>query len=89
MARGDPWLGLNDSGQDSTVADRLQSWPGGGGAEMGRLLKMFRDRGWLWLVGTATCTIHLRCQVYHLTMENDWDLQAVPIAPLRSLMSPR
>ncbi|KAK8955063.1 hypothetical protein KSP39_PZI002253 [Platanthera zijinensis] len=35
----------------------------------------------LWLVGTATCATYLRCQVYFPTMEIDWDLQAVPIAP--------
>ncbi|CDP02923.1 unnamed protein product [Coffea canephora] len=35
----------------------------------------------IWLIGTATCETYLRCQVYHPTMENDWDLQAVPIAP--------
>lgn len=34
----------------------------------------------LWLIGTATCETYLRCQVYHSTMENDWDLQALPIA---------
>ncbi|XP_010928620.2 protein SMAX1-like [Elaeis guineensis] len=49
--------------------------------EMGRLLKSFGESGRLWLVGTATCATYLRCQVYHPTMENDWDLQALPIAP--------
>jgi len=37
------------------------------------------------LLGTATCETYLRCQVYHPTMETDWDLQAVRIiskAPL-------
>lgn len=34
----------------------------------------------LWVMGTATCETYLRCQVYHPSMENDWDLQAVPIA---------
>ncbi|KAK6942395.1 hypothetical protein RJ641_027772 [Dillenia turbinata] len=47
-------------------------------AEMGKLLVKFGGR--LWLVGTATCETYLRCQVYHPSMENDWDLQAVPIA---------
>ncbi|CAN6449588.1 unnamed protein product [Victoria cruziana] len=36
--------------------------------------------GKLWLTGTATCETYLRCQVYHPSMENDWDLQALPIA---------
>ncbi|KAI4344368.1 hypothetical protein L6164_011602 [Bauhinia variegata] len=55
--------------------------------EMARLVAKFGDRGSsrLWLLGTATCETYLRCQVYHPSMENDWDLQAVPIttrAPL-------
>ncbi|XP_065047025.1 protein SMAX1-like isoform X2 [Musa acuminata AAA Group] len=48
--------------------------------EVGRLLKRFEEGCRVWLVGTATCATYLRCQVYHPTMENDWDLQAVPIA---------
>ncbi|KAF2318368.1 hypothetical protein GH714_006117 [Hevea brasiliensis] len=56
-------------------------------AEMGKLLERFGERssgggsGRVWLIGTATCETYLRCQVYHPSMENDWDLQAVPIAP--------
>ncbi|KAL6973693.1 hypothetical protein U1Q18_027880 [Sarracenia purpurea var. burkii] len=51
-------------------------------AEMGKLLARFGDgfTSKLWLIGTATCETYLRCQVYHPSMENDWDLQAVPIA---------
>ncbi|KAL0404478.1 UNVERIFIED_CONTAM: protein SUPPRESSOR OF MAX2 1 [Sesamum radiatum] len=61
----------------------------GGGAvvEMTRLLARFgggdgtnEGGNKLWFVGTRTCETYLRCQVYHSTMENDWDLQAVPIA---------
>ncbi|KZV18433.1 hypothetical protein F511_21021 [Dorcoceras hygrometricum] len=52
-------------------------------AEMAKLLTRY-DGGCkdyrLWLIGTATCETYLRCQVYHSTMENDLDLQAVPIA---------
>ncbi|XP_075489785.1 protein SUPPRESSOR OF MAX2 1A-like [Primulina tabacum] len=48
-------------------------------AEMAKLLTRF-EGGRLWLIGTATCETYLRCQVYHSTMENDLDLQAVPIA---------
>jgi hypothetical protein len=50
-------------------------------AEMGRLVAKFGEGGVgkLWLLGTATCETYLRCQVYHPSMENDWDLQAVPI----------
>ncbi|XP_020578424.1 protein SMAX1-like isoform X2 [Phalaenopsis equestris] len=48
-------------------------------AEISSLLVRFGGR--LSLVGTATCATYLRCQVYFPTMESDWDLQAVPIAP--------
>ncbi|KAI3444116.1 hypothetical protein Pfo_000781 [Paulownia fortunei] len=54
--------------------------------EMTKLLARFgggdsaNEGNKLWLIGTATCETYLRCQVYHSTMENDWDLQAVPIA---------
>ncbi|KAG7029805.1 Protein SUPPRESSOR OF MAX2 1, partial [Cucurbita argyrosperma subsp. argyrosperma] len=50
--------------------------------EMGKLLAKYGngDGGRVWLIGTATCETYLRCQVYHPSMENDWDLQAVPIA---------
>ncbi|GMH23275.1 hypothetical protein Nepgr_025118 [Nepenthes gracilis] len=53
-------------------------------AEMGKIWMKFGScdggSGRLWLIGTATCETYLRCQVYHPTMENDWDLQAVSIA---------
>ncbi|KAG1364093.1 protein SMAX1-like [Cocos nucifera] len=55
--------------------------------EMGRLLKIFGEGGRLWLVGTATCSTYLRCQVYHPMMENEWDLQALPIASRSPLPS--
>jgi hypothetical protein len=51
--------------------------------EMKKLLGRFGEGsggGKVWLIGTATCETYLRCQVYHPSMENDWDLQAVPIA---------
>ncbi|KAK4431930.1 protein SUPPRESSOR OF MAX2 1 [Sesamum alatum] len=53
--------------------------------EIAKLLARFRGDGGnednkLWLIGTATCETYLRCQVYHSTMENDWDLQALPMA---------
>ncbi|KAE9609826.1 hypothetical protein Lal_00006113 [Lupinus albus] len=50
-------------------------------AEMATLVAKFGESGAgrLWLLGTATCETYLRCQVYHPSMENDWDLQAVPI----------
>ncbi|KAK8559180.1 hypothetical protein V6N13_098772 [Hibiscus sabdariffa] len=61
-------------------------------AEMGKLLRRFgEESGRLRLIGTATCETYLRCQVYHPSMENDWDLQAVPITFRASLpgMLPR
>ncbi|CAL0325602.1 unnamed protein product [Lupinus luteus] len=50
-------------------------------AEMAKLVAKFGESGAgrLWLLGTATCETYLRCQVYHPSMENDWDLQVVPI----------
>jgi len=53
---------------------------GGGGAlaEMRKLLVRYKGR--LCFIGTATCETYLRCQVYYPSMENDCDLQAIPIA---------
>ncbi|KAJ8767402.1 hypothetical protein K2173_017446 [Erythroxylum novogranatense] len=51
--------------------------------EMGKLLTRFGEAhggGRVWLIGNATCETYLRCQVYHPSMEKDWDLQVVPIA---------
>ncbi|KAJ0985062.1 hypothetical protein J5N97_003418 [Dioscorea zingiberensis] len=52
--------------------------------EMAKILKRFSGDsaacGRVWLVGTATCATYLRCKVQHPTMENDWYLQALPIA---------
>ncbi|XP_039116571.1 protein SMAX1-like [Dioscorea cayenensis subsp. rotundata] len=54
--------------------------------EMAKILKRFSgDGGRVYLVGTATCATYLRCQVHHPTMENDWDLQALPIASRSSI----
>ncbi|CAA2980106.1 protein SUPPRESSOR OF MAX2 1-like [Olea europaea var. sylvestris] len=64
--------------------------------EMAKLLARFGGEGnngdhKLWLIGTATYETYKRCQVFYTTMENDWDLQAVPIALRSSLpgMFPR
>ncbi|KFK27312.1 hypothetical protein AALP_AA8G366100 [Arabis alpina] len=46
--------------------------------ELKRLLDKFEGK--LWFLGTATCETYLRCQVYHPSMETDWDLQAVSVA---------
>ncbi|CAI9761063.1 unnamed protein product [Fraxinus pennsylvanica] len=58
--------------------------------EIGKLLVRFTGDGTsdnrLWLIGTATCETYLRCQVYHSTMENDWDLQAVSITSRSPLL---
>ncbi|WOK95037.1 protein SMAX1-like [Canna indica] len=53
--------------------------------EMGRLWKRYEDGSRVWLVGAAASATYLRCQVYHPTMEKDWDLLAVPIAPRSSI----
>ncbi|KDP34241.1 hypothetical protein JCGZ_07812 [Jatropha curcas] len=63
-------------------------------AEMAKLLARFGEKsggGRVWLIGTATCETYLRCQVYHPSMESDWDLQVVSIAPRAPLpgMFPR
>ncbi|KAJ7979523.1 protein SUPPRESSOR OF MAX2 1 [Quillaja saponaria] len=69
-------FGVSGSGQVVSEAGRAAVM------EMGKLLARFGEgsTGRLWLIGTATCETYLRCQVYHPSMENDWDLQAVPIA---------
>ncbi|KAI3701646.1 hypothetical protein L6452_26878 [Arctium lappa] len=55
-------------------------------AEMSKLLAKFTaEKSKVWLIGTATCETYLRCQVYHPSMENDWDLQAVPISSRSSI----
>lgn len=56
----------------------LVEQPSSAVAELRRLLEKYGGR--LWFVGTATCETYLRCQVYHPSMENDWDLQAVSLA---------
>ncbi|KAI4973439.1 hypothetical protein ZWY2020_035700 [Hordeum vulgare] len=48
-------------------------------AEMGRLIRRF-GRGEVWAVATAACATYLRCKIYHPGMEDEWDLQAMPIA---------
>ncbi|XP_042384697.1 protein SMAX1-like [Zingiber officinale] len=60
-------------------------------AEMGRLWKRFEESRRLWLIAVATSATYLRCQVYHPTMEMDWDLQAMPITSRSSFhnMFPR
>ncbi|KAD6794949.1 hypothetical protein E3N88_05845 [Mikania micrantha] len=52
-------------------------------AEMTKLVAKFAGK--VWLFGTATCETYLRCQVYHPSMETDWDLQAVPITSRSTL----
>ncbi|PKU76396.1 protein SMAX1-LIKE 2 [Dendrobium catenatum] len=51
--------------------------------EMTNLLNRFNNGSSqrIWLVGLATCATYLRCQVYHPVVEDNWDLQAAPIAP--------
>ncbi|KAK1417133.1 hypothetical protein QVD17_26255 [Tagetes erecta] len=54
-------------------------------AEMTKLVGKFAGK--VWLFGTATCETFLRCQVYHQSMEADWDLQAVPITSRSNMFS--
>ncbi|KAG2241716.1 hypothetical protein Bca52824_090289 [Brassica carinata] len=73
---------LTDGGVVLDLGDLkwLASNGGGGGAvaEMRKLLERYKGR--LCFIGTATCETYLRCQVYYPSMENDCDLQAIPIA---------
>uniref|UniRef100_A0A7N0TH68 Clp R domain-containing protein n=1 Tax=Kalanchoe fedtschenkoi TaxID=63787 RepID=A0A7N0TH68_KALFE len=49
--------------------------------DIGRLISKYGGAGGrVWLIGIATCETYMRCQVNYSNMENDWDLQAVPIA---------
>ncbi|KAG6511740.1 protein SMAX1-like [Zingiber officinale] len=79
------WLVEGVSAEGGSSAQHLQSGRAAV-AEMGRLLARLRERNTtrVWAVGTATCATYLRCQVYHPTMESEWDLQALPVAPSRS-----
>ncbi|KAJ3695400.1 hypothetical protein LUZ60_000777 [Juncus effusus] len=52
-------------------------------AEVASILKKHASR--VWVIGTATCATYLRCQVYHPSMEKEWDLKVLPITP-RSLV---
>ncbi|XP_076928911.1 protein SUPPRESSOR OF MAX2 1-like [Bidens hawaiensis] len=50
-------------------------------AEMAKLVTKFATAGRrVWLIGTATCETYMKCQVYHPSMESDWDLQALPVS---------
>ncbi|XP_051140622.1 protein SUPPRESSOR OF MAX2 1-like [Andrographis paniculata] len=54
-------------------------------AELSKLLAKFSGIGAgednsLWFIGIASSETYLRCQVYHSSMETDWDLQAVPMS---------
>ncbi|ESQ54169.1 hypothetical protein EUTSA_v10024345mg [Eutrema salsugineum] len=69
-----------DLGDLKWLAEHPAANGGGGGAvaEMRKLLERYKGR--LCLIGTATCETYLRCQIYYPSMENDCDLQAIPIA---------
>ncbi|KAJ4911146.1 Double Clp-N motif-containing P-loop nucleoside triphosphate hydrolases superfamily protein [Raphanus sativus] len=56
----------------------VEGQPSSAVGELRRLLEKYEGR--LWFIGTATCETYLRCQVYHPSMESDWDLQAVSLA---------
>ncbi|CAA7408153.1 unnamed protein product [Spirodela intermedia] len=80
-----PGCGIGDSTGSSLVPHRQKIVLQSGRevvAEMAKLLRHFAEDsgGKVWLIGTASCATYLRCQVYHPSMEKDWDLQALPIA---------
>ncbi|KAJ8459234.1 hypothetical protein OPV22_032160 [Ensete ventricosum] len=79
------WLVENPGGHGASPVQQQQQTGRAVVTEMGRLLSRLREDDGagsrVWVVGTATCATYLRCQVYHPTMEGDWDLQALPIAP--------
>lgn len=82
LVENNPQLGGGGGGGVQQQQQQVASEAGRAAvAEMGKLLGRFGEgSGRVWLIGTATCETYLRCQVYHPSMENDWDLQAVPIA---------
>ncbi|KAH9611348.1 hypothetical protein KSS87_001972 [Heliosperma pusillum] len=67
------WLVDQPSNQGISEAAR------GAVSEMGKVLRKFGEGSKIWFIGTATCETYLRCQVYHPTMETEWDLQVVSI----------
>ncbi|KAG6430874.1 hypothetical protein SASPL_108947 [Salvia splendens] len=79
------WLVEHQKQQQPVVSEKARAAVAG----IKALLARFGgETNKLWLIGTATCETYLRCQVYHSSMEIDWDLQAVPVAsrsPLPSL----
>ncbi|XP_078438326.1 double Clp-N motif-containing P-loop nucleoside triphosphate hydrolases superfamily protein [Wolffia australiana] len=60
-------------------------------SETKSLLSRLSESGRVWLVGSSSPATYLRCQVYHPSLELDWDLQALPVAarrPASSLRTP-
>ncbi|KAK9076796.1 hypothetical protein SSX86_005130 [Deinandra increscens subsp. villosa] len=51
-----------------------------GGEMVSEIAKLVTEFSYIWLIGTATCETYLKCQVYHPSMETDWDLQPLPIS---------
>ncbi|GLJ28243.1 hypothetical protein SUGI_0554950 [Cryptomeria japonica] len=49
-------------------------------SKLGHLLARHGTSGRIWLIGIATCETYLRCQVYHPSVESDWEMQPVPMA---------
>lgn len=67
------WLVDHPANQGISEAAR------GAVTEMANILRNFGEGSQIWFIGTATCETYLRCQVYHTSMENQWDLQVVSI----------
>nr|XP_043629329.1 protein SUPPRESSOR OF MAX2 1-like [Erigeron canadensis] len=50
-------------------------------AKIAKLVTKFgSENDKIWLIGTASCETYWKCQTYHPSLENDWDLQVVPIS---------
>lgn len=78
IKNSDPGVVLNLGDLKWLVEEPSSTVGGTAVVELRRLLEKYEGR--LWLIATATCETYLRCQVYHPSMENDWDLQAVSVA---------
>lgn len=77
------WLVESNGGLVARIQQNMISEAGKEAvAEMGKIIT--GGGGRVWALGTATCATYLRCQVYHPTMESEWDLAAVPIAAPRT-----
>ncbi|KAL2939780.1 Protein SUPPRESSOR OF MAX2 1 [Bienertia sinuspersici] len=64
---------------DQPVNQGVSEAARGAVTEMGKIMRKYGEGGRIWFIGAATCETYLRCQVYHPSWENEWDLQVVSI----------